>query len=604
MESSGFLLVQNRNEGPDPRKGGLLVMRVFVVFVFLAFAASPSPAQSEAKASPEASKGNTQESEKPSVQGIPVTDDLVVTRCSSCHKHDEQGNLSRISWERTTPEGWQQAIKRMVRLHNVSLTPDEARRIVRYLSNEHGLAPEEAKPALYIAERRAVDETIPDASVGRTCAICHPYGRAMSWRRSKEDWQLLVNMHLGFFPPVDMMGFYPLPAPLNAPPPPPGADTRDPIDKAVDFLAKNLPLHTPEWSAWSASKRNPKLAGRWLISGRQPGRGRIVGEMNVEATGQPDEFTTRLKYRYLKGGNTVERQGRAIVYTGYAWRGRSTRPNDGAQEPEQMREVMMVSRDQTRIEGRWFWGDYDEFGFDVALLRAGGGPVLLGANPQALQAGTAGAVVRIYGDRLPTSSDLSNVDLGKGISVRRIVDQSQDVLTLEVDVAEDAVTGMRDVAVGHALLPNGLAVFDAIDFLKVVPESGLAHLGGIVYPKGYQQFEAVAYHCGPDGEADTPDDVELGVMDVQWSVEEFFAVFGDDDMDFVGALDANGLFKPAVEGPNPKRKFSRNNYGDVWVVATLGPDKAARDGGSVTGRAHLIVTVPLYVRWDQPEVAQ
>ena len=28
---------------------------------------------------------------------------------------DEKGNLSRISWERTTPEGWEEAIKRMVR---------------------------------------------------------------------------------------------------------------------------------------------------------------------------------------------------------------------------------------------------------------------------------------------------------------------------------------------------------------------------------------------------------------------------------------------------------------------------------------------------------
>jgi len=61
---------------------------------------------------------------KPVVEeGIPVTDPLVIAKCSGCHKKDEKGNLSRISWERTTPEGWQEAIKRMVRLNGLELKP-------------------------------------------------------------------------------------------------------------------------------------------------------------------------------------------------------------------------------------------------------------------------------------------------------------------------------------------------------------------------------------------------------------------------------------------------------------------------------------------------
>ena len=59
--------------------------------------------------------------------GIPVTDPLVIAKCSGCHTKDEKGNLSRISWERTTPEGWQEAIKRMVRLNGLQLKPEEAR---------------------------------------------------------------------------------------------------------------------------------------------------------------------------------------------------------------------------------------------------------------------------------------------------------------------------------------------------------------------------------------------------------------------------------------------------------------------------------------------
>ena len=100
-----------------------------------------------------------------------------------------------------------------------------------------------------------------------------------------------------------------------------------------------------------------------------------------------------------------------------------------------------------------------------------------------------------------------------------------------------------------------------------------------------------------------PDDVELGPVDAEWSVEEFYAVYGDDDKEFVGTLSPTGFFTPAAEGPNPKRKFSRNNYGDVWVVATY-KGETGKDGKPLTAKSYLVVAVPLYVRWDQPEVAQ
>src|SRR5437899_1633290 len=48
--------------------------------------------------------------------GIPVTSKLVIEKCGGCHKQDANGNLTRISWVRTTPEGWELATKRMIRL--------------------------------------------------------------------------------------------------------------------------------------------------------------------------------------------------------------------------------------------------------------------------------------------------------------------------------------------------------------------------------------------------------------------------------------------------------------------------------------------------------
>src|SRR5690348_3896967 len=109
-------------------------------------------------------------------EGIPVTSELVVSKCGTCHTKDDKGNLSRISWERSTPEGWEEAIKRMVRLNGLELTPAEAKPILKYLSTYHGLSPEEAKPVMYMAEHRIQDEVIPNENVRSTCMNCHALG--------------------------------------------------------------------------------------------------------------------------------------------------------------------------------------------------------------------------------------------------------------------------------------------------------------------------------------------------------------------------------------------------------------------------------------------
>ena len=136
--------------------------------------------------------------------GIPVTDKLTTEKCSVCHAPDAKGNLSRISWLRTTPEGWSQAIKRMVKLNGLSITPEESRHIVRYLSNSHGLAPEEAKPVMYVPEHRIVTETnIPSESVRNGCAACHAFAQPLSWRRSGKEWKLLQDFHVALYSQAD-----------------------------------------------------------------------------------------------------------------------------------------------------------------------------------------------------------------------------------------------------------------------------------------------------------------------------------------------------------------------------------------------------------------
>ena len=157
------------------------------------------PAQAQRGGGGRANRTDAVASDEKPEDGIPVTNALVIEKCGGCHKKDDKGNLSRISWERSTPEGWEEAIKRMVRLNGLTITPPEARSIVKYLATYHGLAPEEAKPVMYMAEHRILDEAVPSEGVRTACMGCHPMGRPLSWRRSKDDWKLLTNLHVAMY---------------------------------------------------------------------------------------------------------------------------------------------------------------------------------------------------------------------------------------------------------------------------------------------------------------------------------------------------------------------------------------------------------------------
>ncbi len=528
-------------------------------------------------------------------EGFPIEHETIRARCAACHLPDSEGRMSRISFERKTPEGWQGSLQRMISLNGVTLAPEEARDIVKYLSDRQGLAPEELRPGLFEVEKRMIDHRyLADTDVEFTCIQCHSMGRVITQRRTREEWELLMSTHRGYYPLADFQAFLRMgptpdqPGPDGEPP-----DTRQPMERAVDHLSEVFPLHTPEWAAWSATMRPPRLEGTWVLSGHQPGRGALYGTVTMGGGGERDAFVTRVSYTFPATGETVTRRGRGLVYTGYQWRGRSFESDeaDGA-----MREVMVVERDMNEISGRWFRGDYDEIGMDVSLTRVAGSPVVAGVHPRALQLGGGEREVRVFGAGFADGVGPGDVDLGPGLTVNRVISASSEEIALNVTLAPDAVPGGRDVFVGGASLPQAVVVHDGIDRIQVLPRTGMARLGGIVFPKGYQQFEAVAFDDGPDGRPSSDDDLELGTVEVDWSLEEYAATFDDNDIEFVGSIDQTGLFVPAADGPNPDRDRNRNNVGDVWVVATLAQD----DNGDrpLRARAHLVVTVPLYLLFD------
>jgi quinohemoprotein amine dehydrogenase len=163
-----------------------------------------------------------------------------------------------------------------------------------------------------------------------------------------------------------------------------------------------------------------------------------------------------------------------------------------------------------------------------------------------------------------------------------------------VTVAADARVGVRDLFAFGTTLEEAIVIHDGVDRIEVTPRTGMARVGGGNFPKGLQTFEAIGFDDGPDGESDTEDDLPLGRVDAAWSVQEYAAVYGDDDVAFIGEMGPDGTFVPALDGPNPNRPGNRNNIGDVWVLAT----HRSAAGDVLTARAHLVVTVPLYMRFE------
>ena len=567
------------------------------------------------------------------VQGIPIDHKLTLEKCGGCHPRDRAGMMSRISYMRTTPEVWEQAIKRMIRLNGVTATPAEVREILKYLSNNNGLAPEELEPVFW-----EVDHSLPGhqfdhvpEEIGHVCNYCHTIGRALLQRRTRDDYEKLAAMHVALFPGAENQ-FHPprsRRALMERP-----AVFRDstgngvvldeqrqedlnlrakgpyPIDTILDYLTKNQPLITPEWTAWKATMSNPKLAGTWVVTGYQAGKGKAYGTLTVTAGASPDEFTTKLSLYFPAKDSSLTRNGKGIVYTGYSWRGRQksdappTASADPGANPAEWKEAMMVSRDGNRMRGRWFWGGYDEFGIDVTLARVGPQPAVLGTDLYSLQSPTPQRELRIFGANLPTNLNASDVDLGAGITVTRVVRATPSVATVEVAVDKGLPSGIRNVSIGSATAVKALAIYDKIAYIQVSPDASMARLGGGIAAKQYTQLEAIAYAAGPDGKKNTADDVALGPVNARWSLEELYSTPDDDDIKYVGSLNDSGLFTPNIEGPNPARKkqsnnFGTNNWGDVWVDAAYDVD-----GVTLKSKSFLVVTIPQYVRYDQPEVSQ
>jgi quinohemoprotein amine dehydrogenase len=496
---------------------------------------------------------------------------LMSEKCGACHQQ-KGTTFDRITDIRKSPEGWEMTLARMGSWHQVDISRGERTVLVKYLADTQGLAPEESAPYRYLIERRPnVEDVLPKEEMGQMCARCHSFGRVALQRRNVDEWRKLVETHVGQFPSIEYSG---------------QARDMNWLDLALGEVAPKLaemyPLRTKAWAKWQRAKHLAP-SGTWRVVGNRPGWGAYSGYMFVNSLGA-DRYGVKYDLQY-DSGNRVSGDGEANVYTGYEWRGTATLGN------QRIHSIFAVSEDGRKISGRWFLRGADEVGARLEAVRmdAASRGAILAVSPAFIKAGETSSV-RVSGVKLG-----GTYDFGPGIKIDKAVRVSADEMDLVVTVADGAATGWRELKQGLGGHDAKIAVYRQIDSLRVEPGFAIARLGGGggATPAVSAQFEAIAYLNGPDRKPGTDDDIRLGRMTAQWSVENYSErAKAADDIKFAGVMQPDGQFLPAQAGPNPARANHGNNIGNLSVVATLADGQRL-----IKSSGHLIVTVQ---SWNRP----
>jgi len=495
--------------------------------------------------------------------------EILANSCGGCHQQSTPGHFARISEIRKTPEGWLMTIFRMRHVHHVQIADSERDVLIRYLADTQGLAPSETTGARYALERRpnVTDMTLPgDLQV--MCARCHSAARVALQRRDSTDWLKHVNWHLAQWPTLEYQ-----------------QNARDRLwwQKATTEvpgeLGKLFPFSSAAWDQWRSTPHTD-LSGTWLVHSHEPGQAEAWGTATVSRSGQ-DEYSVVYTLD-TSAGQHLTGESKSIVYTGFEWRGTASLSG------RDIREVYAVSEDGNRMSGRWFEAEHAEIGADWVAVRATDSQVVA-VFPAAARAG-ATTRVTVLGSALKGS-----VSFGPGTR-NKVVSRGDHTLTVDLQVEANAPPGYRELSIGKLRQVDALAVYSRVDRVEVSPAFGIARVGGGKIDSVAAQFEAVGFQDVPGASASGKSQaVRIGALPVNWSVQPYNEDARQaDDVKFAGRIDPSGRFLPAGAGPNPARKFSANNAGNLAIVATLEEERKP-----VFGKGHLIVTVQ---RWNTPPI--
>ncbi len=506
-------------------------------------------------------------------QQNPANSTLLV--CTACHI-PKDGKLDSIESVRMTPEGWRMTLSRMVRNHGLALKEDEAHKILKYLSDNNGLAPSEISPFEYaLEERNSTLETqdkagLPPNVIG-ACVQCHSFARIALQRRTPEMWTRLPDLHEYIVPFV-------------------ASDTSssgnlmDPwrqvaTKQAVPYFIKRFPFETPAWRKWQAAAK-PDYSGKWLVVGHDPAKGGDYTGVLTVTSARNDLYSGKFTHDF-EDGSSVSGTTDAVLYTKFQWRGR-------AQVADRTEvEIFFGNEDGTMMHGRRLLTPVGDLGMDETLYKAGSQAALLTVIPRAIQAGHS-VKVRLFGNKLPANVSAGAINLGDGLKVQSVSQSGDNTVIAEIVADRDAQVGLRTVKIAGAKGDGHLYLYRKVDYISITPERGYGRPGGSRGPKVAEQFEANAFTRGPDGKP-----VNLGrVGALTWDVAERVSRIGDDDVLYVGKVNEYGTFIPNTDGPNPEREHSESNVGDVWVEAWYKPDSSKPPMGA---RAFMLLMPPKFV---------
>jgi quinohemoprotein amine dehydrogenase len=500
--------------------------------------------------------------------------EIINSKCVACHTGNLDDGLSRISDQRKTPEGWYMTVVRMQRNQGLSLTAEEQSNVIKYLSDNQGLTPDEIKPYSYVLDKTPnfqEPETKPEL-FAEMCVRCHSEARVGLQRRTGPEWDSLIDFHVGQF--ISFEG---------------QAKTRDRdwlgIAKKdiVPFLADKFGKNETEWASFKDSIKDYELPTQWTLHGHTPSKGDFNSKL-ILIKDTDSNYYVKMSGIY-ENGTRFEGKGKAISYAKSELR--VSLDIDGIK----YRQILHINPKTSVIEGRMFEVLHTENGSVLNGVAINTKEVsIVGIYPNVLKAGETTKII-IIGNNLT-----SEIELGKNIEISKILKDSTYEIVLEVSVDEDVKLSTNSIKVAKKEFKDALTTYEKIDYLKVTPDYAIARTGGNdttdAIQKEFTTFEAYGYSVGKDGKKDTEDDIRLKVLPAIWNMKPYDEqAIEDKDIWYAGSINRyTGVFTPSEAGPNPVRKLMANNVGNLTITATYIDDEQKLEADS-----HLIVSVPKFI---------
>jgi quinohemoprotein amine dehydrogenase len=348
---------------------------------------------------------------------------------------------------------------------------------------------------------------------------------------------------------------------------PPAGPTQSVGDRVLAKLAKDQPLFSPAWDAWAKNRRSVPLAGTWTVSGHETGRGDLFGTAVLVRT-DDDEYEVRWSLR-ATDGSTIERTGKGILYAGYSWRGRSQDQGAAQDAPawrevllldddwrtlkgrlftgnhDEVGADVLLQRDLGRPR---------VLALDQAAIVAPSTGHRLVVHGEAFPATLAPADFFVGAGLTITAVERESdrratlvVDAAGGIPLGpRTIAFRDDPRGLEVTLYDTVdyvrVRPLQGFArIGGAKHPRQIERFEAYAVHRGKDE------------KPYTDDDVDLFQVRPKW--------SLGEFKVRENDDDLQYVGGIDP--------ATGVFTPNVDGPNPQRKWQANNIGDVFAIADV-----------------------------------